>query len=86
MPHVQITMLEGRSEEQKRRVAEGVTRLLVEEAGARSEAVLSNPGEWGPSSATLRIASAPWRLLQSVRNSTQAPDGILPWSPSHVLM
>lgn len=39
MPHVQITMLEGRSEEQKRRVAEGVTRLLVEEAGARSEAV-----------------------------------------------
>jgi 4-oxalocrotonate tautomerase len=39
MPHVQITLLEGRTPEQKRKVAEGITRILVEEAGARSEAV-----------------------------------------------
>ena len=39
MPHVQITLLEGRSPEQKRKVAEGITRLLVEEAGARRDAV-----------------------------------------------
>ncbi len=39
MPHVQITLLEGRTLEQKRKVAEGITRVLVEEAGARREAV-----------------------------------------------
>ena len=39
MPHVQITLLEGRTEDQKRRVAEGVTRVLVDEAGATAEAV-----------------------------------------------
>ena len=39
MPHVQITLLEGRTPEQKRKVAEGITRVLVEEAGARREAV-----------------------------------------------
>ncbi len=33
MPHVQITLLEGRTPEQKRKVAEGITRVLVEEAG-----------------------------------------------------
>ncbi len=35
MPHVQVTLLEGRTPEQKRKVAEGITRILVEEAGAR---------------------------------------------------
>ncbi len=39
MPHVQVTLLEGRTPEQKRNVAEGITRVLVEEAGARREAV-----------------------------------------------
>ncbi len=39
MPHVQITLLEGRTPEQKCKVAEGITRVLVEEAGARREAV-----------------------------------------------
>jgi 4-oxalocrotonate tautomerase len=39
MPHVQITLLEGRSQEQKRRLAERITDVIVEEAGARKEAV-----------------------------------------------
>ena len=39
MPHVQITLLEGRTEEQKRRVAERVTQVLAEEADAKREAV-----------------------------------------------
>ncbi len=39
MPHVQVTLLEGRTPEQKRKVVEGITRILVEEAGARRETV-----------------------------------------------
>ena len=39
MPHVQITLLEGRSLDQKRRLAERITEVMVEEAGARKEAV-----------------------------------------------
>lgn len=39
MPHVQITLLEGRSLGQKRRLAERITDVIVEEAGARKEAV-----------------------------------------------
>lgn len=39
MPHVQITLLEGRSDDQKRRVARRVTEVLVEETGAKPEAV-----------------------------------------------
>ena len=34
MPHVQITMLEGRTLEQKRKLAQRVTDALVEECGA----------------------------------------------------
>jgi len=37
---VQITMLEGRSTEQKRKVAQRITDAIVEEAGARREAVV----------------------------------------------
>lgn len=37
MPHIQITLVEGRSEDEKRRVAAGVTRVMVEEAGAKPE-------------------------------------------------
>ena len=40
MPMVQITMLEGRSTEQKRKVAQRVTDAIVEEAGARREAIV----------------------------------------------
>lgn len=39
MPHVQITLIEGRTREQKRKVAERITQVLVEDAGARREAV-----------------------------------------------
>ncbi|MFZ0772772.1 MAG: 2-hydroxymuconate tautomerase [Candidatus Sulfotelmatobacter sp.] len=40
MPMVQITMLQGRSAEQKRKIAKRVTDVLVEEAGARREAII----------------------------------------------
>jgi len=39
MPHVQITMLEGRTLEQKRKLAARVTDVLAEECGARREAI-----------------------------------------------
>ena len=40
MPSVQITMLQGRTPEQKRKVAEKVTQVLVEELGTKKEAVV----------------------------------------------
>jgi len=40
MPLVQITMLEGRSTEQKRKLAQRITDVMVEEAGARREAIV----------------------------------------------
>jgi 4-oxalocrotonate tautomerase len=40
MPMVQITMLEGRSAEQKRKLAERITAALVEEIGTRREGVM----------------------------------------------
>ncbi len=40
MPLVQITMLEGRTAEQKRKIAKRITDVLVEEAGARREAII----------------------------------------------
>jgi 4-oxalocrotonate tautomerase len=40
MPMVQITMLEGRSAEQKRKVAQRITDVLVEEAAARRESIV----------------------------------------------
>ena len=40
MPLVQITMLEGRSADQKRKIARRITDALVEEAGARREAII----------------------------------------------
>jgi len=39
MPHIQITLLEGRSPEQKRRIVERITDTLVEEAGTQREGV-----------------------------------------------
>ncbi len=39
MPQVQITMLEGRTLEQKRRVAQRITEVLVEDASASREAI-----------------------------------------------
>ena len=40
MPLVQITMLTGRTADQKRKLAERITDAMVEEAGARKEAVV----------------------------------------------
>jgi len=39
MPHIQVTMLQGRTTEQKRKIAERMTDVLVEEAGANKDAV-----------------------------------------------
>ncbi len=41
-----------------------------------------NPGEWGPSSRTLRKSSRAVRALQPVRSSTHAPAGIRPCAVS----
>jgi 4-oxalocrotonate tautomerase len=40
MPLVQITMLTGRTADQKRKLAASITDAMVEEAGARREAVV----------------------------------------------
>ena len=40
MPLVQITMLEDRTADQKRKIAQRITDTMVEEAGARREAVI----------------------------------------------
>jgi 4-oxalocrotonate tautomerase len=40
MPLVQITMLTGRTAEQKRKLAQRITDAMEEEAGARREAIV----------------------------------------------
>ncbi|MBS1850827.1 MAG: 2-hydroxymuconate tautomerase family protein [Acidobacteria bacterium] len=40
MPMVQVTMLAGRTVEQKRKLAQRITDALVEEAGAKREAIV----------------------------------------------
>jgi len=40
MPLVQITMLSGRTAEQKRKIAQQITDVLVEDAGTKREAVM----------------------------------------------
>ena len=40
MPLVQITMLRGRTADQKRKIAKRITDALVEEAGARREGIV----------------------------------------------
>jgi 4-oxalocrotonate tautomerase len=40
MPLVQITMLEGRTADQKRKIAQRITETMVEDAGARREAII----------------------------------------------
>jgi len=40
MPVVQITMLAGRTADQKRKIAKRITDVMVEEAGARREGVV----------------------------------------------
>ena len=40
MPMVQITMLSGRTADQKRKIAQRITDVLVEDAGAKREAIM----------------------------------------------
>ncbi|HLW54738.1 MAG TPA: 2-hydroxymuconate tautomerase [Candidatus Angelobacter sp.] len=40
MPHIQITMLKGRTTEQKRKIVERLTDTMVEEAKTSKEAVV----------------------------------------------
>jgi 4-oxalocrotonate tautomerase len=40
MPLVQITMLQGRTADQKRKIAQRITDAMVEEAGARRETIV----------------------------------------------
>jgi 4-oxalocrotonate tautomerase len=40
MPLVQITMLQGRTVDQKRKIARRMTDVMVEEAGAKREAIV----------------------------------------------
>jgi 4-oxalocrotonate tautomerase len=40
MPLVQITMLSGRTADQKRKLAQRITDAMVEDAGAKREAVV----------------------------------------------
>jgi len=40
MPLVQVTMLQGRTADQKRKIASRITDAMVEEAGAKREAIV----------------------------------------------
>ena len=40
MPLIQVTMLQGRTVDQKRKIVQRITDTMVEEAGARREAIL----------------------------------------------
>lgn len=40
MPLIQITMLQGRTADQKRKIARRITDVMVEEAGARREGIV----------------------------------------------
>ncbi len=40
MPLIQVTMLEGRTTDQKRKLAQRLTDVMVEEANARREAIV----------------------------------------------
>jgi len=40
MPLVQVTMLQGRTVEQKRKIAARITDVMVEEAGTRKEGIV----------------------------------------------
>jgi len=51
LPYVKIELLEGRSEEQKARIAQAVTEALVEHGGASAASVFVvfdnvAPGDW----------------------------------------
>ena len=37
MPHIEVTLVKGRTTEQKRKAAERITQIIVEDIGARRE-------------------------------------------------
>jgi len=43
MPHIQVTLLKGRSTEQKRRIAERMTQVLAEEAKTDRDSLVKRP-------------------------------------------
>lgn len=63
MPMVQITMVQGRSADQKRKIVKRITDVLVEEAGARREGIIiafhEVPKEGYASGGELMIDKAP---------------------------
>ena len=62
MPLVQVTMLTGRTTEQKRKLAKRITDVMVEEAGAHRDAVVVTFNELSRenyASAGLLIADKP---------------------------
>ncbi len=40
MPHIQVTLLNGRTTEQKRKIAARITDVIVEEAGSAREGIV----------------------------------------------
>lgn len=40
MPHIQVTLLKGRTTEQKRKIAQRITDVIAEEAGTNREGVV----------------------------------------------
>ncbi len=40
MPHIQVTLLKGRTTEQKRRIAERITDVIAEEARTAREGIV----------------------------------------------
>jgi 4-oxalocrotonate tautomerase len=40
MPHIQVTLLTGRTTDQKRKIAERITDVIAEEAGTNREGIV----------------------------------------------
>jgi 4-oxalocrotonate tautomerase len=40
MPHIQVTLLKGRTTEQKRKIAQRITDVIAEEAGTNREGIV----------------------------------------------
>lgn len=40
MPHIQVTLLKGRTTDQKRKIAERITDVIAEEAGTNREGIV----------------------------------------------
>ena len=68
MPLIQVTMLKGRTIEQKRKLAARITDAMVEDAKAAKEAVVITPVRTTPARACCwRTRSSRKRLLHGSR-------------------